>query len=110
MRKLAILMVVMALMACATIPSKPSPLTPQQDFLMKAQQVYIAQTNDYIAMTKLPNPTADQVKVMKVKYDLLNELEPLIKLYRATVIAGGIPDAATEQQINNILNSLGGKL
>jgi hypothetical protein len=96
--------------SCAMIPTKPSPLTPQEQFLQNAEQAYITQYNDYLAMRKLPNPSPDQVKVMQVKYSLLQQVEPLIKLYRTTVIAGGVPDVATETQINNILNQLGSKI
>jgi hypothetical protein len=109
-RILVVIVALMLLAGCSYLPTKPSPLTPQEQFLQNAEKTYITQYNDYLAMTKLPNPTADQVKVMQAKYALLQQAEPLIKIYRTTVISGGIPDAATEQQINDILNRLGGKL
>jgi hypothetical protein len=77
---------------------------------MNAERAYLVQYNDYLAMTKLANPTAGQIEVMKTKRGLLVQVEPLIKIYRSTVIAGGVPSVATEQQINDLLNQLGGKI
>lgn len=104
------ILLVLLLSGCAAISGKPSNLTPSQEFLMNAEKAYLVQYYDYLSMTKLTNPTPDQIKVMHQKRALLVQAEPLIKIYRSTVMAGGVPSIETEQQINDILNQLGGKL
>lgn len=109
-RAIPILIVLLLLVVgCTGWQVKPSPLTPQEQFLMKAEQIYIAQYNDYLAMSKNPNLSPEQKQVMATKYKILNEAEPLIKLYRSTVKIGEIPDPSTETQIYNLLTSIGGK-
>lgn len=108
---IAMLVLIVALFSgCAAWNSatNPSPLSPQEQFLMKAEQIYISQTNDYLVMTKIPNPSEDQKKVMRAKREALVQAEPLIKIYRQVVFVGGVPDPSLEAQISALLTSIGG--
>ena len=103
-----LLLMLIVVAGCATMNA--AKLSPQQEFLLNAEKAYLVQYNDYVALTKMPSLTAEQKEMARTKKAVLVQVEPLIKLYRATVYAGGVPSIETEQAIYNLLTSIGGKL
>jgi hypothetical protein len=103
------LLLILLVTGCAYLQGTNSAtLPPQQEFLLNAEKAYLIQYNDYLAMSKKTNLTDPQKEIMKTKKAVLVQVEPLIKIYRASVSSGGPQDLQMEQQIYNLLNSIGG--
>lgn len=79
-------------------------LTPNEK-LTYMYQIYNAQHEDYVSMSKMVNLTEGQKKVMRIKKPILERLQVLIPVYDS-MVQQGAPSAGEEQQIYSLLNNL----
>ena len=99
----------MALTACAALQAPEQELTPLQKAEKAAtwmQETYSAQYDDYKTMRAKPDLTEAQKEVLRTKYAILAEAEPLIKTFRDAVRADTVPSPELESQIMALLNRL----
>ena len=104
-----IAIVAMALVSCAGMQAPEQELTPLQKAEKAAtwmQETYSAQYDDYKAMVARPNLTEAQKRVLRTKYAVLTEAEPLIKTFRDAVRADTVPSSELETQIMDLLTRL----
>lgn len=108
-----LLFLVVALVAgCATAPTTAPAKSASQIAKEKSlyfMEIYKAQFADAAAMGAMAQKgelSLEQVKVYRVKRDLLIKLKPLIEAYDAILAGGGIPAPGREQEINNVINQL----
>lgn len=102
-------MSIVLIAACAAITGTPSPLTKEQQFIQSAKSFYISQYKDYEYMTADPSKLTEEQKViLRKKKEVLVQVKPLIDAYSALVDSGQKPTLAQEQQIMQLLNSIGG--
>ncbi len=106
---LILMLMVFFLMSCSVLGLKKTPLTPEQDLLMRMESFYLSQTNDYNSMVKQTNLTPAQKEVLQKKRKILIESQPLLKMYGNAVYGGTPVDKAMEQKLLDLLNQLGGK-
>ncbi len=109
-RQLGFLLVLMvfALASCGPKVVGP-PLTPQEQSEKSAAvwlHMWNMQFNDHVAMSKLPNLTDEQKKMLNRKADLLEQSKPLLDLYVSAVKQGVTPSSTTEQQLITLMNQL----
>ncbi len=108
-----LLMVLIA--GCAATPPAPTRTTPPTaleiaklkslDFMAR----YKAQFDDTASMGALAQAgklSLGQVKVYRVKKELLTKVKPLIKAFDDLVAGGVVPPEGREQEINDIINRL----
>lgn len=111
-RVVPVLLLLVLIVGCATVGQPTQPLTPLQIAKMTAiafLETYKAQYLDAEAMGKMAvagQLSVEQVKVYRVKRQLLVKVKPLIDIYVDLVEVGTVPGADREQAINNILNEL----
>lgn len=112
-RSVALLLVLAVLVAgCATMGITVKPwgdMTPKEK-ASQFVQTYNRQYEDTIFMATNPNITEAQKSVVRVKKAVLVKVWPMIKLYNATVVGGGVPSAADEQAILQLINQLASTL
>jgi hypothetical protein len=102
-----LILCILLLVACApkTVEIKSFyELTPKEK-LTYMYQIYNAQHEDYMAMSKLPSLTEGQKKMMRLKKPTLDKLKLLIPMYD-TSVQQGTPSRTDEQEIYDMLNSL----
>jgi hypothetical protein len=112
-RQLAVLFLIVALVAgCATAPAtgpaKPASQIAKEKSLY-FMSVYKAQFDDAAAMGAMAQQgklSLEQLKVYRIKRELLIKLKPLVEAFDIIAAGGGIPSAGREQEINNIINQL----
>lgn len=100
--------VAVLMLLCIGCALNSTALKPSQELLVRMETFYMAQFNDYQVQVAQPGLTAQQKDTLRTKREVLVKAEPLLKMYGATVYAGGTPDLATEQQLIALLNSIGG--
>lgn len=109
---LAGLIICLAFVSCATlgIQSKPwAERTPQEKALAILES-YNSVYKDTMSMALMPNLTEAQKQMVRSKKAMLKEVYPLIQIYVGIIESGGIPSAADEQAILDLLNRLGGRI
>jgi len=106
---IALMVMAVALTSCALRPGPEEKLTP----IEKAKKTgiwmmdtYSAQYDDYQAMVAKPDLTDAQKQILKVKYEVLKEAEPLIKAFNASVDTGTLPSPELESRIMDLLTRL----
>lgn len=77
------------------------------DQLIFMYKTFNAQYEDYLAMAKKTDLTESQKDVLRKKKPILEELQKLIPLYDTALNTGHV-SPGQEQQIFDLLNSLGG--
>lgn len=103
-----VLLLAFALVSCAPKAVGP-PLTPQEQSEKNAAvwlHMWNVQFNDHVAMSKLPNLTDEQKKILNRKADILEQSKPLLDLYVSAVKQGATPSSTTEQQLTTLMNQL----
>ena len=70
--------------------------------------VYSSAYDDTMTMANNPMITPAQKELVVKKKAVLTQVWPLLKVYSAIVDSGGTPDAATTNQIINLINQLVG--
>ena len=114
-RKRSILLVILAvalIAGCATAPTTGPAKSATQIAKEKSlyfMSVYKAQFDDAAAMGAMAQQgklSLEQLKVYRIKRELLIKLKPLIEAFDAILAGGGIPTPDREQKINNIINQL----
>lgn len=107
-----IIAVLFLFVACATTTgtnSPTSPLSKEKKFINSAKSFYVSQYKDYEFMTADPSKlTEEQKQILRVKYDVLNQVKPLLDAYSAMVDTGQTPSFEQEQAITQLLNKIGG--
>jgi hypothetical protein len=107
MKKIIVLCLALAFFAgCAGPAIKPfSEMNPKEKaiFFLK---IYNGQFDSYQMQSAQPNLTAEQVKMLKAKRDILKAMHPMIQVYDMMVNAGGLPDIATEENILQFIDRL----
>jgi hypothetical protein len=73
------------------------------DFFM---QMWMAQEADFKTMNLQPNKSAGLVKAMNTKREVLEQSRVPLRTYVTLIKGGGIPDAATEKQLVDMLTQL----
>ena len=107
--KLTALCIAMALTfivaGCASQVQQFQDMSPKEKatFFMK---VYNGQFDNYQAQSTNPDLTDEQKKMLKVKYDLLKTMWPLVNAYNMVVDAGSTPGPQTEQELLNLIDQL----
>jgi hypothetical protein len=101
------------LAGCAAAPVTPAP---EQTAYQKAQLRYVyleglyaAQLKDTAsmgAMAQARKLSLEQLKVYRIKRDLLIKVKPLLEAYDAILLGGGIPAAGRDAEITDLLNQL----
>ena len=105
--KLFMAVVVVAMLGCAMLGQKPfSQWSPKEKATFFMHE-YNATYDDYLAQVTQPNLSPAQKDVLKVKKEVLSEVEQPIKDYADYVEKGTIPPQALETQITGLLNRLG---
>ncbi len=113
--QLLLLIVLAAVFAgCATAPTAPAP---EQTAYQKAQLRYVymeglyaAQLRDTAnmgAMAQAGKLSLEQVRVYRLKKDILIKVKPLLEAYDAILLGGGVPAAGRDAEITDMLNQLG---
>lgn len=106
------LVVLVFLVGCATIPEGSVPWD-QMTYKDKAYQFNLTYNHlvaDYKQMAAMPNLTDAQKELMRIKWEVFQELWPLITIYSQTANAGGVPSVDSEEAILIFLNQLGARL
>jgi hypothetical protein len=107
-----LLVLAIALVAgCATAPPAPDQ-TPYQKAQLRyvyLEGLYAAQLRDTAsmgAMAQAGKLSLEQVRIYRVKKELLIKVKPLLEAYDAILLGGGIPAAGRDAEITNLLNQL----
>jgi len=100
-RCLGVLLCLILMVGCATVDVE---VTPKQK-LAYMYQIYNAQHEDYVSMSKSSNLTDAQKEVLRAKKPILETLQTLIPIYDQGV-QSGTPSRTQEQQIYDLLNQL----
>jgi hypothetical protein len=107
-----ILIVLVAFVAgCAAAPPAPEQ-TPYQKAQLRyvyMEGLYAAQFRDTAsmgAMAQAGKLSEEQVKVYRVKRELLIKAKPLLEAYDAILLGGGIPAPGRDAEITDLLNQL----
>lgn len=98
---------------CATAPAVNAPAKTTQQIAKEKSlyfmSIYKAQYEDAAAMGAMAQQgrlSLEQLRVYRIKRELLIKLKPLIEAFDAILAGGGIPAAGREQEINNVINQL----
>ena len=101
------------LAGCATAPVAPAPeQTPYQKAQLRyvyLEGLYAAQLRDTAsmgAMAQAGKLSLEQVKVYRLKKDLLIKVKPLLEAYDRILLKGGVPAAGRDAEITDMLNQL----
>lgn len=80
-------------------------MTPKEKsvFFIKA---YNTQFDDYQYQSSLPDLSEDQIKVLRVKRDLLTKAYGLISVYNTIVTSNGLPTPEQEANLYKMINDL----
>ena len=109
-RALALIAIVAIVLAGCTIGQAPdTPLTPLEKAKKTATWIndtYATQYDDYEATVKLPNLTEAQKQILRTKYQVLQEADPLIGMFNQAVDDGLVPSPELERQIMDLLTRL----
>jgi hypothetical protein len=112
MKRKAVLIAALLIVAVFAIgcgPRTTTPLTPQHQAEKNAAtwlHIWNSQFDDHVAMSKMPNLTDAQKKILNRKADLLSQSKPLLDTYVAAVKGGITPASSTEQQLMLLMNQL----
>jgi hypothetical protein len=114
-RKLVVLVVLLlavGLAGCATTPAAPEQTAYQKAQLryVYMEGLYAAQLRDTAgmgAMAQAGKLSLEQVKVYRLKKDILIKVKPLLEAYDAILLGGGVPAAGRDAEITDMLNQLG---
>jgi len=111
-KSILILFMVFSMVGCGGLQGAVkqfSEMTPKEraTFVMSA---WNANYRDAVAMSNMPNLTAEVAKTVRIKKQILTESKPLVDSYVRTIEGGGTPDQATQDLIMQFLNKLGVKL
>ena len=108
-----LLVLVIALVGCATVPAGPAPV---QTAYQKAQLRYVymeglyaAQLRDTASMGAMAQGgslSLEQIRVYRIKKDILIKVKPLLEAYDAILLGGGIPSPDRDAEITGYLNQL----
>jgi hypothetical protein len=77
-------------------------MTPKQN-VSALMKTYNKSYDDYMVRVKQPGLTADQIKNLKLQKQILTELHSKILLYDEYVVAGNVPLAGIEAEIDSLL-------
>lgn len=77
-------------------------MTPKQK-VAAAMNSYSRSYDDYMIRVKNPNPTEEEKKVLRVQYEILNELYNKIQLYDQYVTEGKVEYAGVYKEIDSLL-------
>lgn len=108
----AVLSTILALVllgGCATLGAnapKPFFQMTSKEKVVYAQEIYIKVYDDTMFMGKNPNLTPAQLKVYRVKKELLTEAWQVIYGYKVILEVGNTPTPAQEQELLQLINRL----
>jgi hypothetical protein len=115
-RKRSILLVLLLVLVagCATVGTAPTAPAKTASQIAKEKSIYFmsaykAQFEDAAAMGAMAQQgklSLEQLRVYRVKRELLIKLKPMIAAFDAILAGGGIPAPGREQEINNVINQL----
>ena len=113
-RFLFLLVIVALLAGCAVTPpvkpdTKPTALERAKLQSLLMMERYTAQLKDAESLEALvisKQASVQQVRIYKIKRQMLIEVRPLIDTFDKLIADGGIPPAGQEQQIFDLLNRL----
>lgn len=112
LKKLIALVLVMILALFVVGCPKGIPqedLTPLEKAQMTATWIndtYTAQYDDYQAMASRTDLTDAQKEILRVKYDILTEVDPLRKAFNEAIDDNLVPSRDLENKIMEMLNRL----
>lgn len=109
-RLFIVVFVALLMVGCIFQAAKPDGVTDAEWNLMQFQSIYTAQHRDATAMAKNPNITPEQAQVVRTKVAVLSQARPLINAYALAVNNGAPVDPKQEQQIYDLLTSIGGQI
>jgi len=109
-----LLLIVALLIGCATVTPQTIATPPTAIERAKMQSLlmmerYTAQLKDAESLEALEiskQASVQQVRIYKIKRQMLIEVRPLIDTFDKLIADGGIPPAGQEQQIFDLLNRL----
>jgi hypothetical protein len=99
------MLMILALMACATTGTTTKPLTAKQQAAVW-MSIYNTTYDDTMAMAKNPKASPAQKEMVAKKKAILTKVWPLLKAYVAIIDAGGTPAAAQGTAITDLINEL----
>jgi len=111
-KRVALLVLVMVLAICvAGCPKslKEEDLTPLEKAKLTATWIndtYTAQYDDYQSMVVRSDLTEAQKQILRAKYDIFQEVDPLRKRFNELIDQGLVPDRELEAQIVGLINDL----
>jgi hypothetical protein len=109
--KIGLMMVVLlALVACASMGSKPFGERTYEERALAIMDTYNAVYRDTMSQAMMPNLTDVERVTIRNKKALLKEVYPIITIYSGIVEQGGIPARGDEDKILMLLNQLGRRL
>ena len=97
---------------CATAPVTRQDVTPleraetQSLLMMERYKAQLQDTESLEALIKAGQASLGQIRVYRIKRELLIKVHPLIKTYDRIIAKGGVPSVGREQEIFDILNNL----
>ena len=100
-RNVAMAVVVLLMLGCAGVRAS-------RDTLFFAQELYIAQYDDYIIQAARVDLTEDDKKILRIKRGVLVELEPKIKLMKQYLDTGTVPPDGLETEVIRLTKLLMG--
>lgn len=110
---MALILVVALVAGCATAPPAPVPeQTPYQKAQLRyvyLEGLYAAQLKDTAqmgVMAEAKKLSLEQVRVYRIKRELLIKVKPLLEAYDAILLRGGVPSIERDAEITNLLNQL----
>ena len=110
MRKLQTVLAIVCvawLVAASSHFQQAQPMTPKQKAIL-FMHTYNAQCEDYLILAAKPDLTEEQKQILREKKAILMKLYPLVNAYINFVEKGDIPSEEIENEINSLLNGLGG--
>lgn len=90
--------------------TKPEGIPDGEWNLMQFRTAYNAQFKDARSMANNPAITPTQADIVRKKVEILQQVKPLINAYALVLDAGKPPDPRQEQQIYDMLTSLGAQI
>jgi hypothetical protein len=110
---IGLVLVVAMIAGCATVGTAPTPeQTPYQKAQLRyvyLEGLYAAQLRDTASMGTMAQAgklSLEQVKVYRLKKDLLIKVKPLLEAYDMILLGGGVPAAGRDAEITDMLNQL----
>ena len=103
---LLVLLAIVFMLACTqNLTVKSYYDMTSKEKLTYIYQIYNAQHEDYVSMSKMSTLTEGQKQIMRKKKPILENLQTLIPVYDSMVVQG-TPSASKEKEIYDLLNSL----